>query len=248
MTGRFSRITRAGGRKLKKLYCFLFILGYSRTRYIEFVTDMSTNTLIRCHAHAFRYFGGYPEEILYDNMKQVVIKRLLKQEDSTLNRQFEDFAGFYGFKPVLCRPYRGQTKGKVERTVQFVRDNFMVGIKYSSLDDLNGQALAWCNKVNGKVHATTNEIPFERLKREALNPSSVNISLIKSICAGYKKTASSRTAVISIPCHRNTPEKMWQSSPWTICSPPTTKESRLPCIGYPIRKKIWSSMLITTAG
>lgn len=158
------------GGKLKKLYCFLFILGYSRARYIEFVADMSTNTLIRCHANAFRYFGGYPEEILYDNMKQVVVKRLLKQEDSTLNRQFEDFAGFYGFKPVLCRPYRGQTKGKVERTVQFVRDNFMVGIKYSSLDDLNGQAVAWCNKVNGKVHATTNEIPFERLKKEGLNP------------------------------------------------------------------------------
>lgn len=156
--------------KLKKQYCFLFILGYSRARYIEFVTDMSTNTLIRCHANAFRYCGGYPEEILYDNMKQVVIKRLLKQEDSTLNRQFEDFAGFYGFKPVLCRLYRGQTKGKVERTVQFVRNNFMIGIRYNSLDDLNGQALAWCNKVNGKVHATTNEIPFERLKKEGLNP------------------------------------------------------------------------------
>ena len=156
--------------KWKQLYCFLMILGYSRMRYIEFVTDMSTNTLIRCHQNAFRYFGGYPEEILYDNMKQVVIKRLLKQEDSTLNRQFEDFAGFYGFKPILCRPYRGQTKGKVERTVQFVRDNFMIGIKYESLADLNGQAQAWCNKVNGKVHATTNEIPFERLKAERLNP------------------------------------------------------------------------------
>ena len=156
--------------KWKKLYCFLMILGYSRMRYIEFVTDMSTYTLIRCHQNAFRYFGGYPEEILYDNMKQVVIKRLLKQEDSTLNRQFEDFAGFYGFKPILCRPYRGQTKGKVERTVQFVRDNFMVGIKYNSLADLNGQALAWCNKVNGKVHATTNEIPFARLQKEGLSP------------------------------------------------------------------------------
>ena len=158
--------------KLKKLYCFLMILGYSRMRYIEFVTDMSTNTLIRCHQNAFRYFHGYPEEILYDNMKQVVIKRLLKQENSTFNRQFEDFAGFYGFKPVLCRPYRGQTKGKVERTVSFVRDNFMVGIKYNSLDDLNGQAVGWCNKVNGNIHATTGEIPFERLKKEGLSPLS----------------------------------------------------------------------------
>ena len=75
-----------------------------------------------------------------------------------------------GSSPSCARPYRGQTKGKVERTVQFVRDNFMVGIKYNNLADLNGQALAWCNKVNGKVHATTNEIPFERLKKERLNP------------------------------------------------------------------------------
>lgn len=156
----------------KKLYCFLMILGYSRIRYIEFVTDMSTNTLIRCHQNAFRYMGGYPQEILYDNMKQVVVKRLLKQEDSTLNSQFEDFAGFYGFKPVLCRPYRGQTKGKVERTVAFVRDNFMTGIQYNSLNDLNGQALSWCNKVNAKEHATTGEIPFHRLREEPLSPLS----------------------------------------------------------------------------
>ncbi|MCL2110763.1 MAG: IS21 family transposase [Clostridiales bacterium] len=158
-----------GGRD-KKLYLFLMILGYSRMRYIEFVTDMSTNTLIRCHQNAFRHFGGYPDEILYDNMKQVVIKRLLKQEESSLNRQFEDFAGFCGFKPVLCRPYRGQTKGKVERTVRFVRDNFMTGIKYGSLDDLNGKALAWCNKVNGNIHATTGAIPTNLLQKENLNP------------------------------------------------------------------------------
>jgi transposase len=154
----------------RKLYCFIMILGYSRTRYIEFVTDMSTNTLIRCHINAFRYFDGYPSEILYDNMKQVVIKRLMKQSESKLNKQFEDFAGFYGFKPILCRPYRGQTKGKVERTVSFVRDNFMVGIRYGSLDDLNAQAVRWCNKVNQNVHGTTNERPCDRLPKERLNP------------------------------------------------------------------------------
>jgi hypothetical protein len=75
-------------RKWKKLYCFLMILGYSRMRYIEFVTDMSTNTLIRRHQNAFRYFGGYPEEILYDNMKQVVIKRLKKEGLSPLSREY----------------------------------------------------------------------------------------------------------------------------------------------------------------
>jgi len=154
----------------QKLYCFLMILGYSRNRYIEFVTDMSTETLIQCHINAFHFFGGYPKEILYDNMKQVVIKRLLKQSESEMNPKFMDFAGFYGFKPILCRPYRGQTKGKVERTVRYVRENFMVGIRYNSLADLNAQALAWCQKVNNRVHGTTNKIPFQQLSEEHLQP------------------------------------------------------------------------------
>ena len=154
----------------RKLYCFLMILGYSRMRYIEFVTDMTTETLIKCHLNAFNYFGGYTNEILYDNMKQVVIKRLLKQKDSKLNQEFEDFADFFCFKPVLCKPYRGQTKGKVERTVRYVRENFMVGRKSKDLDDLNKQAYDLCEKVNSKIHSTTNEIPKVRLKLEKLNP------------------------------------------------------------------------------
>ncbi len=100
---------------------------------------------------------------------QVVIKRLLKQDESELNKQLEDFVGFYGIKPLLRRPYRGRTKGKVERTVEFVRDNFMTGLQFSSLDQLNGMAIAWCNKVNAKVRSTTNEIPFDRMKKEPLS-------------------------------------------------------------------------------
>jgi hypothetical protein len=56
----------------------------------------------------------------------------------------------------------------------------MVGIKYNSLADLNGQAIAWCNKVNEKVHTTTNEVPFERLKKEGLNPFFGSTSSTKS--------------------------------------------------------------------
>ncbi|MFA6780514.1 MAG: IS21 family transposase [Paludibacteraceae bacterium] len=203
--GFFENYTVETDGVVKKLYCFLMILGYSRMRYIEFVTDMTTDTLIRCHINAFRYFGGYPKEILYDNMKQVVVKRLLRQKDSTLNSQFEDFAGFYGFSPVLCRPYRGQTKGKVERTVRYVRENFMSGIKYNSLDDLNGKALAWCRKVNSKIHGTTNKIPFERLKEENLSPlkreyiiDKINLRKVEKDClisyAGNKYSVPSEYA------------------------------------------------------
>ena len=127
--------------KVKKLFCFNMILGYSRMRYVEFTLSTDTQTLIQCHLNAFEYFGGFTQEILYDNMKQVVIKRALKSSDSKWNSQFEDFFKCFGFIPRLCRPYRPQTKGKIENTVGYVKRDFFLGRRFSSLENLNCQAL-----------------------------------------------------------------------------------------------------------
>ena len=59
----------------KRINCFSMILGYSRMRYVEFTTSTDIQTFLLCHQHAFDYFGGVTQEILYDNMKVVVIKR-----------------------------------------------------------------------------------------------------------------------------------------------------------------------------
>ena len=152
----------------RRLSCFAMILGYSRMRYIEFTLSTDVATLIQCHLNAFRYFRGYPREILYDNMKQVVIRRMQRSSDSQWNDHFLDFARHYGFIPRLCRPYRPQTKGKIERTIGFVKRDFLNGSSFSSLQDLNSQACQWCERVNTAVHRTTHEVPYDRLDRESL--------------------------------------------------------------------------------
>lgn len=156
--------------KLQKLYCFNMILGYSRMRYIEFTMSIDVYTLIQCHLNAFRYLGGYTKEILYDNMKQVVIKRAMISTESEWNSKFEDFIKHYGFIPHLCRPYRPQTKGKIENNVGYVRRDFFLGGNFSSFSDINSQAITWLKRVNSEVHGTTHEIPLERLKAEGLKP------------------------------------------------------------------------------
>jgi hypothetical protein len=120
--------------------------------------------------NAFEYFGGFTQEILYDNMKQVVIKRALKSSDSKWNSQFEDFFKCFGFIPRLCRPYRPQTKGKIENTVGYVKRDFFLGRRFNSLKELNGQVNSWLERVNSTVHGTTYQIPLERFKEEDLNP------------------------------------------------------------------------------
>jgi transposase len=154
--------------QVRKLYCFTMVLGFSRMRYAEFVLHIDIFTLIQCHLNAFRYFGGYHQEILYDNMKQIVLERNPVTSDTIWNPKFEDFFKHYGFIPRLCRPYRPQTKGKIENMVGFVKRDFFMGGKFSSFSDINSQLQQWLFRVNSTIHGTTQEIPFERLKLEGL--------------------------------------------------------------------------------
>jgi hypothetical protein len=111
-------------------------------------------------------------EILYDNLKPVVLIRRYPSTASDFHPIFTDFRDHFGFISRLCRPYRAKTKGKIERTVSYVKDNFLYGRQFNSLDDLNLQAKEWLDTANHRVHGTTYEIPAERLLKENLTPIS----------------------------------------------------------------------------
>jgi transposase len=159
--------------RLRKLYCFSYVLGYSRMRYVEFITDISTQNLIRLHINdinAFRYTGGITSEILFDNMKQVVLERRKSVGESKFNSDFMSFSDHYGFTIRLCYPHCPQTKGKVENSIKFIRNNFFNGREFSSLQDINIQCSQWLEKVNSRVHGTTGRVPTELLNEEHLHP------------------------------------------------------------------------------
>ena len=148
-----------------RVYAFVMVLGYSRYLYVEFTRSMTVATLIRCHQNAFAFFGGWPRRILYDNMRQVVIG------PERINPRFLDFTRHHGFEVKRCRPYRPRTKGKVERSVSYLRDSFLNGRTFSGLDDLNAQGRHWLGTVaNIRLHATTHARPCDRLLEETLTP------------------------------------------------------------------------------
>lgn len=166
--GYFGNFYDRGNNETIKLHCFFMILGYSRALYIEFFKKADITNFLKGHNNAFRYFGGYSRELLYDNLKSVVIKRALQRDASEFNKKFMDFAGYYGFKPILCRPYKPNTKGKVENSVLFAKQNFFRGEKFNSLKQINERALQWLEKINNRIHSTTKQRPFDRLKMEGL--------------------------------------------------------------------------------
>lgn len=153
----------ADGRRLY-VPAFVMVLSYSRMRYVEFTISMRQEVLIAAHQRAFDYFGGVPETILYDNMKQIRIG------PGRLHPLFVDFASHYGFVIKSHRPWCPRTKGKVERSVGYLKDNFLRGRQFDGLEDLNAQGLAWMQVANSKVHATTGRIPRDLLSQEGLPP------------------------------------------------------------------------------
>ncbi|MCL6472987.1 MAG: IS21 family transposase [Firmicutes bacterium] len=154
---------------VRPLYCFVMTLGFSRYMYVEFTARQDTTTFMRCHTNAFEFFGGVTEQILYDNTKSAVIRRFLEKVE--LNPRFADMAAHYGFTPRFCKPYRAQTKGKVESAIKYVKGNFLLGEVFSSLEEINAAALAWLAEVaNVHVHGTTGEVPRARFAKEGLIP------------------------------------------------------------------------------
>ena len=148
-----------------RVYAFVMVLGFSRYLYVEFTRSMTLATLIRCHQNAFAFFGGWPRRILYDNMRQVVVG------PERINARFLDFTRHHGFEVKRCRPYRPRTKGKVERSVSYLRDSFLNGRTFAGLEDLNAQGRHWLGSVaNVRVHGTTQARPCDRLLEETLTP------------------------------------------------------------------------------
>jgi transposase len=158
------------------IYAFVATLGYSRCTYVEFASSQKYANVQSCHENAFDYFNGVPKEVLYDNMKTVVIKRNAYGEGShRFHQELWQFAKDYSFTPKLCKPYRAQTKGKVERFIRYLRESFYVPYKTKlatfdltpEIAELNYQVLIWLRDVaNARIHAGLNEQPQQRLQYE----------------------------------------------------------------------------------
>ncbi|WP_456374135.1 IS21 family transposase [Methanocaldococcus sp.] len=162
-----------GGKN--KIYAFVMILGYSRYAYVHFTGDMKYETFEACHLKSFEFFGGIPKTILYDNLKSVVIKRnAYGASCHKFNEKFLEFSKEYNFTPILCKPYRAKTKGKVERFIGYLKRNFYIPLKAKlknsslkiDIDLLNTQIFRWLEVVSNRIHGTHKSKPKELFMKE----------------------------------------------------------------------------------
>jgi len=152
------------GHARRSLSCFVIVLGWSRAMYARFFWDQRLASFLRGHVDAFEHFGGVARELLYDNLKSAVLDR--DGDHIRYHPQLLELAGHYHFAPKPCAPYRGNEKGKVERSIQYLRHSFFAARSWKDIDDLNEQLERWLADVSGRRPVPG--APDRRLVAEAL--------------------------------------------------------------------------------
>jgi transposase len=135
------------GAARRALSAFVLTLTFSRWFFLRFFLDQSLENFLRGHVYAFGDLHGAPRYCLYDNLRSAVLARY--GEGVRFNPRLLEIASHYHFAPRAARPGRGSEKGSVERTVRYVRDSFFAARSFTTIEDLNRQALAWRDEVGG---------------------------------------------------------------------------------------------------
>jgi transposase len=184
--GEVGRLPDPESGEMRKVYVFVMTLCWSRHQYIEFVTDQKVETWLGLHVRAFAFFGGVVTRLTCDNLKSAIIRAAW--EDPIANLAYGECAQHYGFRIAPCRPRTPQHKGKVERGVGYVQDNFWAGRELADLDKANRAGRQWCLEEAGRrLHGTTKERPLERFEQTEkarllpLPPTPYDMAVMKEV-------------------------------------------------------------------
>ena len=203
--GHFGRIKV--GHADRALSCFEMVHGWSRAMYARFFLDQTTESFLRGHVLAFNSFAGVPRGVLYDNLKSAVVERVgdhIRYGESLL-----ELCGHYHFAPHPCAPARGNEKGKVERTIQYLRHAFFAARRFSSVDDLNRQLEEWIESIAHQRPVPGD--PQKRLVKDALDEERplllprpehpFDCDVVRSVCSGKTPYIRFDLNDYSIPHH-----------------------------------------------
>ncbi|CFO46093.1 transposase [Staphylococcus aureus] len=153
---------------------FLYVLHYSKMKYITLTWDRKQDTLFECLKDAFEYTEGVPKEIWFDNMRTVVDRPRTQYKKVVFNNLFYQFSKDANFEPIACRPYRPQTKGSVESLAKFVEQRLRpYDYEFYDAVELIGLVNDLCHELNHlEISQATEQRPidvFNYEEKEHLN-------------------------------------------------------------------------------
>lgn len=191
------------GNAQRHVSCFVMVLSFSRMIYLEFTLSQCLEDFMGAHVGAFRFFGGMPRKINYDNLKTVVLSRV--GQDIRFHPRFMDFAGYYLFEPIPCGVRKAWEKGKVESGIKYIRSSFLAGRPLVNITRLNEEGRAWLDtQANVRLHGALKERPIDRLEVEKpqlipLPAKDYDCSIVKSVHVRHQALIHFQANRYSVP-------------------------------------------------
>ena len=180
-----------------KFNVFLMILGFSRTKFLMVTETRDLQQVEFSLACAFRYFGGVPHEILFDNMRSIIDKARTQYSEPVFNENFKVFAEDCGFVPKACVAYRPETKGKIEVTAKLMNRLKVYSGDITGFDDIRQIASELNDELNSAVCQATGKKPFDLLEAEKPFLHKTNLGILTGYFIDNVKRKVSKESMIS---------------------------------------------------
>lgn len=172
--------THIVGSAERPLMAFVMVLSFSRMVFLRFYLSAAMPSFLHGHVSAFGFFGGVARVLLYDNLKSAVLER--KGDVIRFHPTLLELSAHYRYEPRPVAVARGNEKGRVERAIQYIRTSFFPARKYRDLDDLNQQALEWCQTTAAERRSHENEKQLVRDAFDGERPSLLGLPEHGFIC------------------------------------------------------------------
>lgn len=180
---------------------FLYVLPYSKFKFLKLTLDQKQDTLFKCLFEAFKATGGIPKEIWFDNMATVVDHKLSDFHHHQFNERFLSFSHDAGFHPIACRPFRPQTKGCVEALARTMGRLKPYDREFSTINDLNNIVNRLAERLNHEKSQSNNQKPVELWAKEKEHFRSLNDDLVRYFHSNQTRKVS-RDSMIRFQNHQ----------------------------------------------
>lgn len=150
--------------KRKRPRLFVLTLRYSRKSFRKVVWNSSQQTWAKLHEEAFRSFGGVPQYIVLDNLKEGVLKPDLYEPE--LNPIFAAMLAHYGVVADTCRVADPDRKGTVENAIKHTQDTALKGREFDTIEQQNEWLRHWeehwaALRIHGRTKRQVQEMYLE---------------------------------------------------------------------------------------
>lgn len=161
--GAFTIHPETGKRRRPRL--FVMTLRYSRRSFRKVVWNSSKENWARLHEEAFRYFGGCPQYVVLDNLKEGVLKPDIYEPE--LNPLYAAVLAHYGVVADPARVCDPDRKGTVENAIQHTQNTALKGREFKTIEEQNEWLMHWEEKwAAPRVHGRTKRQVEEMFQEE----------------------------------------------------------------------------------